>query len=33
MPLPDKWHGLQDVEKRYRQRYVDLIVNPGVRDT
>lgn len=33
MPLPDKWHGLQDVEKRYRQRYVDLIVNEGVRDT
>ena len=33
MPLPDKWHGLQDVEKRYRQRYVDLIVNPDVRDT
>ena len=33
MPLPDKWHGLADVEKRYRQRYVDLIVNPGVRDT
>ena len=32
-PLPDKWHGLTDVEKRYRQRYVDLIVNPGVRDT
>ena len=31
-PLPDKWHGLQDVEKRYRQRYVDLIVNPDVRD-
>ena len=31
-PLPDKWHGLQDVEKRYRQRYVDLIVNPHVRD-
>jgi lysyl-tRNA synthetase, class II len=30
--LPDKWHGLQDVEKRYRQRYVDLIVNPHVRD-
>ncbi|HKE36444.1 MAG TPA: lysine--tRNA ligase, partial [Candidatus Baltobacteraceae bacterium] len=28
-----KWHGLQDVEKRYRQRYVDLIVNPDVRDT
>jgi len=27
-PLPDKWHGLTDVEKRYRQRYVDLIVNP-----
>ena len=32
-PLPDKWHGLQDVEKRYRQRYVDLIVNPEVRAT
>ncbi|HEY5257576.1 MAG TPA: lysine--tRNA ligase [Candidatus Baltobacteraceae bacterium] len=32
-PLPDKWHGLQDIEKRYRQRYVDLIVNPEVRDT
>ncbi len=32
-PLPDKWSGLQDVEKRYRQRYVDLIVNPEVRDT
>jgi lysyl-tRNA synthetase class 2 len=32
MPLPDKWHGLQDVEKRYRQRYLDLIVNPEARD-
>ena len=32
-PLPDKWHGLQDVEKRYRQRYVDLVVNPEVRAT
>ena len=31
-PLPDKWHGLVDVEKRYRRRYVDLIVNPNVRD-
>ncbi|GHE34050.1 lysine--tRNA ligase [Vulcaniibacterium thermophilum] len=31
-PLPDKWHGLADVEQRYRQRYVDLIVNPDVRD-
>ncbi|HEX3368253.1 MAG TPA: lysine--tRNA ligase, partial [Candidatus Cybelea sp.] len=31
-PLPDKWHGLQDVEKRYRQRYVDFIVNPDARD-
>jgi lysyl-tRNA synthetase class 2 len=30
-PLPEKWHGLQDVETRYRQRYVDLIVNPEVR--
>jgi lysyl-tRNA synthetase class 2 len=33
LPLPDKWHGLTDVEKRYRQRYVDLIVNPEVRET
>ena len=32
-PLPDKYHGLQDVTKRYRQRHVDLIVNPDVRDT
>ena len=31
-PLPEKWHGLKDVELRYRQRYVDLIVNPEVRD-
>jgi lysyl-tRNA synthetase class 2 len=32
-PLPEKWHGLQDVETRFRQRYLDLLVNPGVRDT
>ena len=32
-PLPDKWHGLADVEKRYRQRYLDLIVNPRSRET
>jgi lysyl-tRNA synthetase class 2 len=31
-PLPDKWHGLADVEQRYRQRYVDLIVNPAARE-
>jgi lysyl-tRNA synthetase class 2 len=31
-PLPEKWHGLKDVETRYRRRYVDLLVNPGVRD-
>ncbi|MBI5026631.1 MAG: lysine--tRNA ligase [Nitrospirae bacterium] len=31
-PLPEKWHGLRDIETRYRQRYVDLIVNPQVRD-
>jgi lysyl-tRNA synthetase class 2 len=31
-PLPEKWHGLKDVETRYRQRYVDLIANPEVRD-
>jgi lysyl-tRNA synthetase, class II len=31
LPLPEKWHGLTDVETRFRQRYVDLIVNPEVR--
>ena len=32
LPLPEKWHGLKDTDLRYRQRYVDLIVNPEVRD-
>ena len=32
-PLPEKWHGLTDKEQRYRQRYLDLMVNPEVRDT
>jgi lysyl-tRNA synthetase class 2 len=32
-PLPEKWHGLKDVELRYRQRYLDLIVNPEVKAT
>jgi len=32
-PLPEKWHGLRDVELRYRQRYLDLIVNPQVKET
>jgi lysyl-tRNA synthetase class 2 len=32
LPLPEKWHGLTDVETRYRQRYLDLMVNPDVRD-
>ncbi len=32
LPPPEKWHGLQDVEARYRQRYVDLFANPEVRD-
>lgn len=32
-PLPEKFHGLQDVEQRYRQRYLDLITNPDSRDT
>ncbi len=32
-PLPEKWHGLKDIETRYRQRYVDLIVNQEVRET
>ncbi|MEE8185397.1 MAG: lysine--tRNA ligase [Thermodesulfobacteriota bacterium] len=31
-PLPEKWHGLKDVETRYRQRYLDLIANPEVKD-
>ena len=31
LPLPEKWHGLTDVETRFRQRYVDLIINPEVR--
>src|SRR4030042_1500220 len=31
-PLPEKWHGLSDTEIRYRQRYIDLIANAGVRD-
>ncbi len=33
LPLPEKYHGLTDLETRYRQRYVDLIVNPEVKDT
>ena len=33
LPLPDKFHGLTNLETRYRQRYVDLIVNPDVKDT
>ncbi len=32
-PLPDKWHGLQDTDLRYRQRYLDMIVTPEVRET
>ena len=32
-PLPDKWHGLTDVERKYRQRYVDLVVSPETRKT
>jgi lysyl-tRNA synthetase class 2 len=33
LPLPEKWHGLKDPDLKYRQRYVDLIINPEVRDT
>ena len=33
LPLPEKFHGLTNLEQRYRQRYVDLIVNPEVKDT
>jgi lysyl-tRNA synthetase class 2 len=32
LPLPEKWHGLTDVELRYRQRYVDMVMNPDVRE-
>jgi lysyl-tRNA synthetase class 2 len=32
-PLPEKWHGLKDIETRYRQRYLDLIMNPDVKET
>ena len=32
-PLPEKWHGLKDVETRYRRRYVDLVMNPQARET
>lgn len=32
LPLPEKWHGLRDVEARYRQRYLDLLVNPAVKN-
>ena len=32
-PLPEKWHGLADVELRYRQRYLDLVATPGVKET
>ncbi|MEK9209085.1 MAG: lysine--tRNA ligase, partial [Patescibacteria group bacterium] len=30
-PLPEKWHGLQDVEERYRQRYLDLILSDDIK--
>ena len=33
IPLPDKFHGLRDIDTRYRQRYIDLIINPEVKDT
>ena len=33
LPLPEKWHGLEDVETRYRQRYLDLIADPSLRET
>lgn len=33
LPLPEKWHGLKDQDARYRQRYLDLIVNPEVKNT
>ncbi|MBR1430062.1 lysine--tRNA ligase [Ruminococcus sp.] len=33
LPLPEKWHGLKDTDTRYRQRYLDLVINPEVKDT
>jgi lysyl-tRNA synthetase class 2 len=33
LPMPEKWHGLENVETRYRQRYLDMIANPGVQQT
>lgn len=33
LPLPEKWHGLKDTDLRYRQRYLDLIINPDVKNT
>ncbi len=33
LPLPEKWHGLKDTDTRYRQRYLDLVINPDVKDT
>lgn len=33
LPLPDKWHGIEDKEERYRKRYIDLIINPDVKQT
>ncbi|MBI4139818.1 lysine--tRNA ligase [Candidatus Woesearchaeota archaeon] len=33
LPLPEKWHGLKDVESRYRQRYLDLVMNPEIKET
>ena len=32
LPMPEKWHGIQDKEERYRKRYLDLIMNPGVKE-
>ncbi len=32
LPLPEKWHGLQDAEERYRKRYLDILMDPGVKD-
>jgi lysyl-tRNA synthetase class 2 len=32
LPLPEKWHGLKDTDQRYRQRYLDLVANPGARE-
>ena len=32
LPLPEKWHGLQDIEERFRKRYLDILMNPEIKE-